>query len=125
MACSRTETWDGTEPGVLLEVPLDVCIVAPIGDDDDDDDDVIATNKTAFDIVKVFEKRNAYLPTFTKKLVQAKTSERREMGLALWLLWAIRAETKGMTCGESTVKIGYRKMRTSYLRCCWRERRKS
>jgi len=85
-----------TEPGVLLEVPLDVCIVAPIGDDDDDDDGgVIATNKTAFDIVKVFEKRNAYLPTFTKKLVQAKTSERREMGLALWLLWAIRAETKG------------------------------
>jgi len=83
-----------TEPGVLLEVPLDVCIVAPIGDDDDDDD-VIATNKTAFDIVKVFEKRNAYLPPFTKKLVQAKTSERREMGLALWLLWAIRAESKG------------------------------
>ena len=84
------------ETGVLLEVPLDVCIVAPIGDDDDDDDGgVIATNKTAFDIVKVFEKRNAHLPTFTKKLVQAKTSERREMGLALWLLWAIRAETKG------------------------------
>ena len=114
-----------TEPGVLLEVPLDVCIVAPIGDDDDDDGGVIATNKTAFDIVKAFEKRNACLPTFTKKLVQAKTSDDARWGWRCGCSGRYARKRKGMTCGESTVKIGYRKMRTSYLRCYWRERRKS
>ena len=69
------------EPGVLLRSHQTFGSRVLLGDDDDDDDDVIATNKTAFDIVKVFEKRNAYLPTFTKKLVQAKTSERREMAV--------------------------------------------
>ena len=33
------------EPGVLLEVPLDVCIVAPIGDDDDDEAEKSADDK--------------------------------------------------------------------------------
>jgi len=85
------------EPGLLLEVPLDVCIIAPIGGSFDDDGiidaSVVSTDKTAFDIIKSFERRNdAYLPPFTKKMVQARQPERREMGLALWLLWAIAEE---------------------------------
>ena len=56
-------------------------------------DESVVTDKTAFDMIKSFERRNdVYLPAFTKKMVQAKSPERREMGLALWLLWAIAEE---------------------------------
>jgi hypothetical protein len=77
------------EPSLLLEVPIDICICSPIGESTGEG--VLESNdKTAMRIVESFEKRNKRkLPKFIKKLVQAKTSERREVGLALWVLWAV------------------------------------
>jgi hypothetical protein len=70
---------------LLLEVPLDVCIVAPVGDGDAASEDI-----TARKIVESWERRNATVPEGIKNMMFSKSGEDRELGVALWLLFAVR-----------------------------------
>ena len=114
-----------TEPGVLLEVPLDVCIVAPIGDDDDDDEVLLRRIKRRLISSKCSRKETRTYLRLRRSWCKRKRANDARWGWRCGCSGRYARKRKGMTCGESTVKIGYRKMRTSYLRCYWRERRKS
>ena len=70
---------------LLLEVPLDVCIVAPVGDGD-----AASEDGTARKIVESWERRNATIPEGIKTMMFSKSGEDRQLAVALWLLFAVR-----------------------------------
>jgi len=73
---------------LLIEVPLDVCIVAPVGEGSSGED------ATARRVVASWERRNAMIPSEIKAMMFSKSSDDRELAVALWLLFAIRAGGK-------------------------------
>lgn len=77
------------EVALLLEVPIDVAIVCPIGDGSPQ-----STDKTAKAIVASWEKRNAPVPEPIKDLIFSQSGEDRELGVVLWLIFAMRAGGK-------------------------------
>ena len=83
------------ESAVLLSVPLDVCIVAPFGDADPlaAEFGTAGTNKDTLVILRrAWETRNkAKIPEAIVHLLDSAASADRELGVVLWLLWAIRS----------------------------------
>lgn len=76
--------WKAVE--LLLEVPLDVCIVCPVGRGL-----ATGTDATAKKIVGAWEKRNRPVPDAIKDLMFSKDEDDRELAVVLWLLFATRA----------------------------------
>ena len=71
---------------LLLEVPLDVCIVAPVGDGS-----AASADDTAKAVVASWERRNREVPQAIKDMMFEKNSDARELACALWVLFATRA----------------------------------
>ena len=80
--------WKAVE--LLLEVPLDVCIVCPVGEARGS----ASTDATARAVVASWERRNASVPEAIKDLMFEKDSDSRELACALWVLFATRAGGK-------------------------------
>ena len=71
---------------LLLEVPLDVCIVAPVGDGS-----AASADDTTKAVVAYWERRNREVPQAIKDMMFEKNSDARELACALWVLFATRA----------------------------------
>ena len=81
-----------TESAVLLSVPLDVCICAPFGDDDAVANELGLNDgykDTCTILRRAWQRRNgAKVPEAIVSLLDSGSGDDRELGAALWVLWA-------------------------------------
>ena len=81
-----------TESAVLLSVPLDVCICAPFGDEDAVANELGLNDgykDTCTILRRAWQRRNgAKVPEAIVSLLDSGSGDDRELGVALWVLWA-------------------------------------